>query len=418
MKVLITNIYSFKNKGDATIVFSAIEGLKKKHKNPEFILSTDDLNDKGKYGDYQVVSSFTRLFHNKFKRDFLNSIINFLYYLRLISIFKVERFLYRYKIRFDLIYGGNLKKKLQSYREADIVYAIGGGYLLTKTSLRKIDKLFGRISLHIVCLEFYFAKAYRKSIVLLHQSIGPFNYSQDVKQTIGYLSNIDLIVSREKYTFNLLRSNGINNTILKSDLAFTFDLPGNSFFNNPLIPRFNNKLGITARVCLPAKEQSRYENALIEFITYYLNEYTDAAIYFIPQVIYAERYDDDTSVAKKIYSSIAEELQGRLICIEDDLPPQDLKATISECEFFVGTRMHSNIFALSSYVKTIALAYEYKTTGIMEMLGLAEYTVSVEKVTSDFLITAIQNLKKDEYFKSNLSTRIERMILGIWDFDL
>ena len=94
MQILITNIYSHKNKGDATIVISAIKGLTKKHNTNDITLSTDDLADEGKYGNYKVIPSFTRLYNNKLKSDFLNNLLNLFLYFRLSVIYSISPFLF------------------------------------------------------------------------------------------------------------------------------------------------------------------------------------------------------------------------------------------------------------------------------------------------------------------------------------
>ncbi len=417
MQILITNIYSHKNKGDATIVISAINGLINKHNTNDITLSTDDLADEGKYGNYKVIPSFTRLYNNKLKSDFLNNILNLFLYFRLSVIYYIEQFLFNHSLRLNLFYGKTLKDKLRAYREADIVYAIGGGYLLTKTSLRKTDRILGRASLHITCLEFCFAKAYKKPLILLHQSIGPFNNCSDTKQVMHYLKCADLIISREHYSHELLVQNGIKNALIKPDLAFSFAIPGKSYFKTPGIRNFNCRIGITARLCLNEKEQKRYEKELTVFINYFLKKDLSSAVYFLPQVVYSGRGDDDTVVARRICNSVDKEHRERCFSIENDFSPQDLRETISDCDYFIGTRMHSNIFALTSYVKTIAIAYEYKTTGIMEMLGLEKFCTKAENLKSDFLIKSLQSLDEDINYRINLKNRIEQMKNNTWDFN-
>ena len=74
--------------------------------------------------------------------------------------------------------------------------------------------------------------------------------------------------------------------------------------------------------------------------------------------------------------------------------------------YFIGTRMHSNIFALSSLIKTIAIAYEPKTTGIMKMLKLSSYVINMEDVDSDKLYKLYLKLKSDKEYLKILSDRI------------
>src|SRR5947207_1529853 len=51
MRVLLTNVYSYKNKGDAAIVFSMLQEMNRAFDEPDItIQTTDPHNDVGKYG--------------------------------------------------------------------------------------------------------------------------------------------------------------------------------------------------------------------------------------------------------------------------------------------------------------------------------------------------------------------------------
>ena len=75
-------------------------------------------------------------------------------------------------------------------------------------------------------------------------------------------------------------------------------------------------------------------------------------------------------------------------------------------DYFIGTRMHSNIFAITSNVKTIAIAYEPKTVGIMDMLGLSSYVIQMGKITEKKLTRLFDVMKNDKEYIVNLSERI------------
>lgn len=53
---------------------------------------------------------------------------------------------------------------------------------------------------------------------------------------------------------------------------------------------------------------------------------------------------------------------------------------IGYMDLFIGTRMHSNIFALSMHVPTVAIGYRHKTRGIMEMLQMENYVCDVSNI--------------------------------------
>ena len=74
-----------------------------------------------------------------------------------------------------------------------------------------------------------------------------------------------------------------------------------------------------------------------------------------------------------------------------------IKGLIGTFDFFIGTRMHSNIFATSMYIPTVAIAYEKKTNGIMKMLNLKEYIVEMDDITPETLTKKIEELINNEY---------------------
>jgi colanic acid/amylovoran biosynthesis protein len=65
----------------------------------------------------------------------------------------------------------------------------------------------------------------------------------------------------------------------------------------------------------------------------------------------------------------------------DDLSPQALKALYAELEVMIGTRMHANILSIISGTPVVAVAYEHKTAGIMNMLGLASFVVPIDQAS-------------------------------------
>lgn len=57
--------------------------------------------------------------------------------------------------------------------------------------------------------------------------------------------------------------------------------------------------------------------------------------------------------------------------------------------------MHSNIFATSMKVPTVAIAYEKKTNGIMETVGLQDYLVEIDEITFEDLMGKIGEMVKN-----------------------
>ena len=78
--------------------------------------------------------------------------------------------------------------------------------------------------------------------------------------------------------------------------------------------------------------------------------------------------------------------------IEEDYDAEELKGIIGQCDLFIGSRMHSNIAALSQSIPTIALGWSYKYYGIMKRLGMEEYVSHLNSVSFEELRTKFDTL--------------------------
>jgi len=89
-------------------------------------------------------------------------------------------------------------------------------------------------------------------------------------------------------------------------------------------------------------------------------------------------------------------MEENKLAIQNELTNEDIKSLIGNFNYFIGTRMHSNIFATSMKVPTVAIAYEKKTNGIMETVGLSDYIIEMDTINSDQLIEKIDKCIKNK----------------------
>ena len=87
-----------------------------------------------------------------------------------------------------------------------------------------------------------------------------------------------------------------------------------------------------------------------------------------------------------------EHRNARLHLLNDVYEPEQLKGMIACMDVFVGTRMHSNIFAIGAGIPTAAIAYQQKTSGIMEELGFADLVIDIGDITEDKLVALYRRL--------------------------
>lgn len=212
------------------------------------------------------------------------------------------------------------------------------------------------------------------------------------------LKRVQGIIARETITLNLLKKWHMDkNTLLSVDSGFLFDNESPRNLREELgIPNDQMFIGITTRNWLSPGKQEKYERAVAEFSDYAIRTY-NAAIIFIPQVTVENRKDDDRESNKRAHSYMKE--SERAYILTERYGHGTIKAIYENLDYLIGTRFHSVIFALTSYVPSIAIAYEYKTQGIMTDLGLESWVVDIKNVKTQELINLFGQLviKKEDY---------------------
>jgi len=101
--------------------------------------------------------------------------------------------------------------------------------------------------------------------------------------------------------------------------------------------------------------------------------------------------EDDRRTARRIAGLVAD-LGEAVIAVDDPVPPDLLKAVFGQLDLLVGTRMHSNIFALVQGVPVIPIGYLHKTRGIAQAAGIEEWVIDIHEINDQKLIQKISEL--------------------------
>ena len=382
-RVLITNAYSARNRGDAAIILGMIESLRRTDafQDAEIrISSADHPVDSGRY-PVPVVSSFHSI-KNGFSR---NSSANLLYFLAVLLPMSLVWALAWRAGRLDLPLPSTVRGLLRTYADADVVVAAGGGYLYTTSAIH------GNVVLLTNVYAFFFAVLLGKPVCLYAQSIGPFAGSWQRWLVRRALSRVALVEVREGFSRRLVDGWGLPAPVREVvDAAFLLGAsqPGAGFdfagaTGGPTV-------GMTVRKWFRDDErQADYEKTMAAFVIWLIDE-RDAEVSFLPQVTYTEGGDDDREIARKVAAMVGR--RGQVRVVEDELAAAEVKWLCGRVDFFVGTRMHSNIFALSSGVPTLAIAYQPKTEGIMSGVGLGDCVLRIEDLAPDALQRAFDDM--------------------------
>ena len=136
---------------------------------------------------------------------------------------------------------------------------------------------------------------------------------------------------------------------------------------------------------------------MAEAIRAFVEEFDGQAVLF-PQVCGPTAADDDRIPSRRVLQRLtALGVADRVRFVEEETPPHVLQAAYGCMDVFLGTRLHSNIFALTRHVPVLAIAYQDKTLGVMHMLGLDEWAIRIEDVHDGALSPRLSRLYRSRH---------------------
>lgn len=394
MKITITNCFTWYNKGDAGIVLGTIESLKKVFdEDIEInILSYTPEEDRERYmEDITVKGVYSNILNpynqttNEYKMGKLELFLETLG--NLINInFNKKSYLQK-------------QEGLKAIENSDLIVIIGGGFLGGEN--------LGSNLVHMN--QLYINSKFKAPCILLGTSIEPTK-NLKVNLCMKYiLRKLTHIFPRETITYEYLRSFLPEEKItLIPDMAFALNEKINMNFDfiDEIENKFDKLIGITVRSwdfpnCANKVDlKNKYIDSIVDTIIHCSDEYNSKFV-FVPQVIFnSGKGDDDSVIAETIKDKLPTNYKDRFLIRKDDWSPREIKSLVSKFDLFIGTRMHSNIFATSEYIPTVAIAYEKKTNGIMETLDLNEYVIDINQISSEVLIKKVRDciVNKEEIY--------------------
>ena len=392
--IIISHVYSEHNKGDAALLSVLIGDVRKEFNNPIItVLTLDSVSSNKEFDGTKVKNSFMFYAMNRFDNNFLT----LLYAVYVITITMLWAFVRRLT-GLSLPIGHKLTNLCLLYEDTDLIIPVGGGYL--RSQKKGIGSL---LNVSLLLHPLWVSNVLSKPTVLYSQSIGPFvsRFEERIVKASLNKCTIAMIV-REDTSVELLQRIGVKYNVHRSiDSGFAFKTNGVKYDLRKRLGIKSGKrllVGVTVRQWLPRAAQSSYEKAIAESIEYLLNRY-GVEVVLIPQVTSEFHDDDDRIVNKRISNRISD--HKHLHVIGAKLNHYEIKSVYDSLDLVLGTRFHSVIFALTSYIPAIAIEYEHKTSGIMHDLGLDKWVIKMEKVNSKNLCLLIDDLmaNRDDYRK-------------------
>jgi len=104
----------------------------------------------------------------------------------------------------------------------------------------------------------------------------------------------------------------------------------------------------------------------------------------------------DTNESRQVYDFLKDKYKDRLFLLMGEYREFEVKGIIGRCDFFIGSRMHACIAAISQGIPTAAVAYSKKFHGVFEGVGLETMVVDARSTTLGEAANRITELYRNQ----------------------
>ena len=144
-----------------------------------------------------------------------------------------------------------------------------------------------------------------------------------------------------------------------------------------------------------------------------------AQVVLVPHVFgKGEGSESDVDACREIYRGVDSSLLENLHLIEDEYDQHEIKALIGKCDFFIGSRMHACIGALSQCVPAVGLAYSKKFLGVFESIGVKELVVDLRENGHDSVTEVVNRaFERRVEFRAQLKAKmpgVRASVMGLF----
>jgi len=275
-----------------------------------------------------------------------------------------------------------------------------------------------------------------KELVMLPQTYGPYKSVVAKKIAQFVLSKSSIILSRDRQSVdvisNLLGKQYTNKKItFCPDVAFALDsiipekiniIPPINKPHDATLVGFNiNGLLYNGGYTQNNMFDLRYDYKLFTHkLAVSLLKKTNAHLLLVPHTFApAGNVESDNAACREIYEFLQKSFTGRVHFVAGIHDQFNIKGIIGFCDFFIGSRMHSCIAALSQGIPTVGVAYSRKFKGIFDSIDVGNMVsdarfASMEE-TIDFILNQFNNKQSIQTDLRNKVRIAQKRQLEIFD---
>lgn len=289
-----------------------------------------------------------------------------------------------------------LTQTLDALAGADVFISKGGSFICNDSG-----GIRGDISLFKLLVPFAIAKRLGVRTVVLGQSLGPFTTRSSRVLFRLFSRYIDRIYLRERVGLKYLTFMGPNFARQKlddcPDVAFALEA---ELFKPVIEIGDRPAIGLTIVNHRFADESARetYVDIICRAVDFFAKRIEGAKFYIFPQVL-SPHVDGsvDIELSKIVAARCRRQYGVTPEVLEGDYDARALKETYRRMRFFIATRLHSSIFAVSAGVPTVVFGYHgSKAEGVWRGLGFERFFFDINSVKWPLVERALAELLQNE----------------------
>lgn len=270
---------------------------------------------------------------------------------------------------------GNLVAIRQALRGADLFISGGGSLLQDVTSVRSPYYYLGLL---------WLAQRAGVPTMLLAQGVGPLRHPVTRLITRAILNRSQAITVRDAASASFLRRLGVTRSPVEvtADTSFLLE-PDHSArlvdWWKAHMPAGRPVIGVALRRWRAGQAADRY-TAIADALAAFAAD-SGALLLFLPM-----QFERDLPVVEEVAGWTPAE--SRVLNLS--LSPREMLAVVGQCDFILGMRLHSLIFAVQRDVPAFGLAYDPKVLDFSLAAGLPA-PLPWQEITADFLAAALEH---------------------------
>jgi colanic acid/amylovoran biosynthesis protein len=288
---------------------------------------------------------------------------------------------------------------LKAIWSADLIGSIAGG--------DSFSDIYGLGRLIYVTLPQILVILLGKPLVLLPQTHGPFKGSLAKAVARYIIRRSQIVYSRDSDSLLVVREilNGDNGRLeFCYDMAFGLEPQIRNERIPPCLKQLDRGIplvGLNVSGLLYIGGYTRnnmfglkadYRRLIHDLIDYFVR-IRNAHVILVPHVLGSdEKSESDVIACREIYRETEQGLRANLHLIEEDYDQHELKALIGRCDFFLGSRMHACIAALSQSVPAVGLSYSRKFRGVFESVGMKELAIDLREHDENSIVPLVDRI--------------------------